>query len=145
MEGGAWWDALDPAKNGVSAAFNSAGAAIKNEFENPDSKLRKEIVPAVAHEFTDKGSDLRSKILPGASKALNVAAGVIPQLAPLAGAVGAAQKVNEGAAAIGFGKGDAHHAYPPSLVKLLVEKAARKEMRKRKREEDKGAFPSGLA
>ena len=145
MKGGAWWDALDPAKNGVSAAFNSAGAAIKNEFENPDSKLRKEIVPAVAHEFTDKGSDLRSKILPGASKALNVAAGVIPQLAPLAGAVGAAQKVNEGAAAIGFGKGDAHHAYPPSLVKLLVEKAARKEMRKRKREEDKGAFPSGLA
>jgi len=145
MKGGAWWDALDPAKNGVSAAFNSAGAAIKNEFENPDSKLRKEIVPAVAHEFTDKGSDLRSKILPGASKALNVAAGVIPQLAPLAGAVGAAQKVNEGAAAIGFGKGDAHHAYPPSLVKLLVEKAARKEMRKRKREEEKGAFPSGLA
>ena len=145
MKGGAWWDALDPAKNGVSAAFNSAGAAIKNEFENPDSKLRKDILPKVAHEFTDKGSDLRSKILPGASKALNMAAGVIPELAPLAGAVGAAQKVNQGAAAIGFGKGDAHHAYPPSLVKLLVEKAARKEMRKRKREEDKGAFPSGLA
>jgi hypothetical protein len=145
MKGGAWWDALDPAKNGVGAAFNSAGAAIKNEFENPDSKLRGEIIPAVAHEFTDKESDLRSKILPGASKALNVAAGVIPELAPLAGAVGAAQKVNQGAAAIGFGKGDAHHAYPPSLVKLLVEKAARKEMRKRKREEEKGAFPSGLA
>ena len=270
MVGGAWWDALDPNQNGVAAAFNSAGAAIKNEFENPQSKLRNEfenpqsklrgeILPAVGNEFTNSKSVLRKDILPIASKGLNAAAQIVPQLGPLAGVVGVAQAANEagawwdehvaptatgvainneltnpkstlrsevipaltsttpvsvllmnqltdpkstlrsktipaimdpksdlrtkhlpvGAAALnvvagtlpelgpvakvlntaqdvsetaamfGFGKsGGAHHAYPPSLLKLLhekAEKAARKERKRKRHAEKEKDFPSGLA
>ena len=270
MVGGAWWDALDPNQNGVAAAFNSAGAAIKNEFENPQSKLRNEfenpqsklrgeILPAVGNEFTNSKSVLRKDILPIASRGLNAAAQIVPQLGPLAGVVGVAQAANEagawwdehvaptatgvainneltnpkstlrsevipaltsttpvsvllmnqltdprstlrsktipasmdpksdlrtkhlpvGAAALnvvagtlpelgpvakvlntaqdvsetaamfGFGKsGGAHHAYPPSLLKLLhekAEKAARKERKRKRHAEKEKDFPSGLA
>jgi len=64
MSGGAWYDFLDPNKNGVANAFNSAGSAIKNEFVNPDSVLRKDIVPKVTNEITNPDSVLRSQVIP---------------------------------------------------------------------------------
>ena len=134
LKGGAWWDALDPAKNGVSAAFNSAGAAIKHEFEDPSSKLRSEIVPAIGHEFTDKSSDLRAKILPGAATALAAATASFPALAPLAAAAAAAQTANKTAASIGFGKGDASEHYPQSLKDLLERKKKEKGDKRERKE-----------
>ena len=74
LHGGAWWDFLDPAKNGLNASvadtkakFEDAGKKIKNEFENPDSKLRKVADPVIAkvkNEFENPDSKLRGEILP---------------------------------------------------------------------------------
>ncbi len=43
VEGGAWYDFLDPNKNGVGNLYNK----VKNEITNDDSILRREVVPAV--------------------------------------------------------------------------------------------------
>ena len=40
-KGGAWYDFLDPQKNG----FNDAMSKVSNEFTNPDSVLRGQIIP----------------------------------------------------------------------------------------------------
>ena len=71
LHGGAWYDFLDPAKNGLNASvadtkakFEEAGKKVKNEFVNPQSKLRGELLPKLAHELSDPDSDFRSKIIP---------------------------------------------------------------------------------
>jgi len=74
LHGGAWYDFLDPAKNGLNASvadtkakFEEAGKKIKNEFENPSSKLRKVADPVIAkvkNEFENPESKLRGDILP---------------------------------------------------------------------------------
>ena len=46
--GTGFFDFLDPEKNGLAASARATGAKIKNEFVNPDSVLRKQIIPKVA-------------------------------------------------------------------------------------------------
>jgi hypothetical protein len=67
LHGGAWYDFLDPAKNGLKASVEDTGNKIKNEFENPSSKLRQVVDPAVAkvkNEFENPDSKLRGEYLP---------------------------------------------------------------------------------
>lgn len=74
LHGGAWYDFLDPAKNGLNASvadtkakFEDAGKKIKNEFENPSSKLRQVADPVIAkvkNEFENPESKLRGEYLP---------------------------------------------------------------------------------
>jgi hypothetical protein len=74
LHGGAWYDFLDPAKNGLNASvadtkakFEDAGKKVKNEFENPSSKLRTTVDPAIAkvkNEFENPESKLRGEYLP---------------------------------------------------------------------------------
>lgn len=51
ISGGAWYDFLDPSKNGVGDAFNK----VKNEFTNPDSILRSQVLP-VAQQAAEVGA-----------------------------------------------------------------------------------------
>lgn len=103
-EGGAWYDVFDPQKNGVAQAFQP----LTNEFTNPDSVLRKEIVPKVVNEFKDPNSVLRGKVLPGAAAGLTSAAAALPAFAPallpLAAAADTAQAINMGAKQMGLGR-----------------------------------------
>ena len=115
--GGAWWDFLDPNKNGLNASiedtkhkFDDFGAKVKNEFVNPDSVLRKG-VDKVGHEFTDPNSLLRGTYLPEAAniagKVASVAdfiPGVGEIVGPIAGAIKGAQMANQAAKAVGYGK-----------------------------------------
>jgi len=64
--GGAWYDFLDPNKNGVANAFDPN----KNGFNDAMGK--------VAHEFTDPDSVLRGQIIPGAEQAAKYAAMAAP-------------------------------------------------------------------
>jgi hypothetical protein len=115
--GGAWWDFLDPNKNGLNASiedtkhkFDDFGAKVKNEFVNPDSVLRQG-VDKVGHEFTDPNSLLRGTYLPEAAniagKVASVAdfiPGVGEVVGPIATAIKGAQMANQAAKAVGYGK-----------------------------------------
>ena len=46
--GTGFFDFLDPEKNGLAASARATGAKIKNEFTNPNSVLRGQIIPNVA-------------------------------------------------------------------------------------------------
>jgi len=111
--GGAWYDFLDPNKNGVSNAFQKVG----NEFTNPDSVLRRgatDVGQKVGHEFTDSNSMLRGQILPEAAKYASYAAPVLDVAGTAVGLPGAgtmlsrglsaAQYANQGAKALGYGR-----------------------------------------
>jgi hypothetical protein len=59
MSGGAWYDFLDPHKNGIANEFNNPNSYLRqgvnkvsNEFTNPDSYLRRE------DGLLDKGADI---------------------------------------------------------------------------------------
>ena len=85
--GGAWWDFLNPAKNGVGDAFNK----VKNEFTNPNSELRGHILPEAA--------SIASKVAPFVSE--------IPIIGQAASAITAglkgAESANEAAQSVGAG------------------------------------------
>jgi hypothetical protein len=110
MSGGAWYDFLNPNKNGVGDAFNK----VKNEFVNPSSVLRHDVAPKIAHEFTDPNSVLRGKVLPEAAKYASYAAPVLDVAGTAVGLPGAgtmlsrglsaAQYANQGAKAMGYGR-----------------------------------------
>jgi hypothetical protein len=83
LHGGAWWDFLDPNKNGVRKWFSDTASKVKNEFVNPQSVLR-------------------AKIVPGFQKVAKFAAPIIDAVVPGQGAVVSgigdiAQGVNKGA------------------------------------------------
>ena len=54
-KGGAWYDFLDPQKNG----FNDAMKKVGNEFTNPNSILRGQVLPAV-----EQGAKVVSAVAP---------------------------------------------------------------------------------
>jgi len=65
-KGGAWYDFLDPQKNGVANAFdpnkngfNDAMKKVGNEFTNPNSILRGQVLPAV-----EQGAKVVSAVAP---------------------------------------------------------------------------------
>jgi len=92
LHGGAWWDFLDPEKNGFNKAFDparnglnawgaEAGRKIKNEFVNPDSDLNKwgrEAGKKIENEFVNPDSVLRSQVLPIATQVGDVVLPFIP-------------------------------------------------------------------
>ena len=86
--GGAWWDFLDPSKNGVGNAFN----AVKNEFVNPDSMLRGTILP--------EAGDIAGKV----AAATAFIPGVGEVVAPLATGIKAAATANDMAKSVGLGR-----------------------------------------
>jgi hypothetical protein len=114
LRGGAWWDFLDPAKNGVANAFdpnkngvaklaNDARAGIedtynkaKNEVVNPDSKLRGEIIPMAGQVASTLNK------IPGFQE--------IPGLGELSTAVQYGAKANDVARSLGFGEKESHGA-----------------------------------
>ena len=98
--GGAWWDFLNPSKNGVGDAFNK----VKNEFVNPDSTLRGQVIPKIGNEFTDPNSVLRGQVIPIAGKIASLP-GVqfIPGIGQIASGIKLAANVNTAAKALGFG------------------------------------------
>ena len=51
--------AFDPNQNGVAQAFQP----LTNEFTNPNSILRSDIVPKLEHEVSDPNSVFRSQVL----------------------------------------------------------------------------------
>lgn len=105
VHGGAWWDFLDPKKNGVANAFQDFGAKVKNEFVNPQSFLRTK----VQNEFTNPESVLRGKVLPVAARVGQFIAPALNAAVPGAGTaistgLSAAQGANQQAKAFGFGR-----------------------------------------
>ena len=121
--GGAWYDFLDPNKNGVGNAFNK----VKNEFVNPDSVLRRGVADAAqktGHEFTDPNSILRGQVLPEAAKYASYAAPVLDVAGTAVGLPGAgtmlsrglsaAQYANQGAKALGYGRNGKKRRAPAS-------------------------------
>jgi hypothetical protein len=108
LSGGAWYDFLDPNKNGVANAFNSAGSAIKNEFVNPDSVLRRDVLNPVANQITDPNSVLRSQVIPIGSQVAGYAEPFLDMAVPgLGEGVNAGFKAlnyaNKGANMLGYG------------------------------------------
>ena len=101
--GGAWWDFLDPSKNGVGNAFN----AVKHEIVDPDSELRGTIIPEVGN--------IAGKVAAAAS----VIPGVGEIVAPIAAAVKAVSTANDMAKSAGFG---ARKSRPPTAHNLAVKK-----------------------
>jgi hypothetical protein len=97
MSGGAWYDFLDPQKNGIA-----------NEFNNPNSVLRAKVLPKVAHEFKDPNSVLRGKVIPIGAKVASYAQPFVDAAVPGLGTAintgfKAANYANEGAKALGYG------------------------------------------
>jgi hypothetical protein len=107
IHGGAWWD-------DVRNAFNDFGSKVKNEFENPGSKLRGELLPALGNEFTNPESKLRGEILPKVAEYSEKAAPFVDMAGTYFGVPGvgtaisqgakAAQQANQGAKTLGFGR-----------------------------------------
>lgn len=89
--GGAWYDFLDPNKNGVANAFQKVG----NEFTNSDSVLRKTVLP--------KASQYAAYAAPVLDVA-GTAVGLPGAGTMLSRGLSVAQKANEGAKAMGFGR-----------------------------------------
>lgn len=48
LHGGAWYDFLDPKKNGVGKLYNTAKAGAINQIKDPDSIFRSKIIPYAA-------------------------------------------------------------------------------------------------
>lgn len=97
MSGGSFWDDIqhafsdevwNPQKNGVAQAFNDFGQSVKQEFVDPNSTLRGQILPGAA------------KVMSG----LTAIPGVGEVLAPITGLVDAAQAANQAAKSVGLGK-----------------------------------------
>jgi hypothetical protein len=86
--GGAWWDFLDPSKNGVGDAFNK----VKNEFVNPDSMLRGTILP--------EAGDIAGKV----AAATAFIPGLGEVVAPVAAGIKAAATANNMAKGVGLGR-----------------------------------------
>jgi hypothetical protein len=89
--------------------FEDIGNKIKNEFVNPNSVLRHDIVPKVEHEFQDKDSILRGKVIPIGAKVAQVAQPFLDAGVPgLGTAINTGFKVanyaNQGANALGYGR-----------------------------------------
>jgi hypothetical protein len=104
MEGGAWYDFLDPNKNGVGATFNK----VKNEFVNPSSVLRHDIAPKIANEFTNPNSILRDKVVPIGAQVAQYASPFIDAALPGVGTAintgfKAANYANKAAKMAGYG------------------------------------------
>ena len=64
--------AFDPNQNGVAQAFQP----LTNEFTNPNSILRTDIVPKIENEVQNPDSVFRTQVLPAMVKAAEVAATV---------------------------------------------------------------------
>jgi hypothetical protein len=103
--GGAWWDFLDPNKNGVAAAFQDFGAKAKNEFVNPESVLRGKVLPVAAKV----GSVLAPVI-----NAAGTAVGVPGVGTAISTGLNAAQGVNQEAKNFGYGRGGKKKRAPAS-------------------------------
>ena len=76
--GGEWWDVFDPNKNGVAAAFQPAAiqqafAPLTNEFTNPNSVLRSDLLPKLQNELVNPDSVFRAEIIPAAQTAAALA------------------------------------------------------------------------
>jgi len=95
IHGGAWYDFLDPRKNGVARAFEDFGAKTKNEFVNPDSILRGKILPTAA-----KVGTVLAPVINAASSAFG-APGVGTAISS---GLNTAEGVNQGAKSIGLGR-----------------------------------------
>ena len=106
-KGGAWWDFLDPNKNGLSASVQRSNSAIANEFTNPNSNLAN-FGKKVGNEFTDPNSVLRKDVLPIAGDVASILAmavpGVGPELSLGIKAVQMANRANKVAGLLGVGK-----------------------------------------
>ena len=108
------WDWLDPNKNGVANAFDprqngvgNAYNAVKNEFVNNKSKLRREIL----NEFVNNKSKLRGDILPEAAKwagRINEVTKYLPYIGQATNAINTgiqgAERANKAAKSVGLGK-----------------------------------------
>jgi hypothetical protein len=102
LKGGAWWDFLDPNKNGVGNAFNT----VKHEFVDSDSGLRQGLSKAgdavvdagkaVGNQFTDPNSVLRGTVLPAAAKYSAYAAPVLDVAGTAFGVPGAGEMLTAG-------------------------------------------------
>jgi len=89
--GGAWYDFLDPSKNGVASAFQKVG----NEFTDPNSVLRGRVLPEVS-----KYASMAAPVLDVAGTAVGLpGAGTM-----LSRGLDVAQKANQGAKALGYGR-----------------------------------------
>lgn len=103
-EGGAWYDFLDPNKNGVAHAFSDE---VWNPQKNGVAQAFNKFGSEVGNEFTDPNSTLRGTVLPNATKVLG-ALSFVPGLgeitAPLAAAASAAQAANSTAKNFGLGR-----------------------------------------
>ena len=128
LSGGAWYDFLDPHKNGVANAFdpnknglaqsvrdtgaklNDFGAKVKNEFVNNDSALRQKFLNPTANQFTDPNSVLRGQVIPIGAQVAQYAQPFIDMAVPGAGTAlnygfKAANYANRGAKMLGYGTG----------------------------------------
>ena len=92
-EGGAWWDVLDPAKNGLTASVNASNEKIKNDVNASNEKIK--------NEFVNPDSVLRKKVLPVARK---LVAPVGNALGSFYGMPDAGSKVDKGLSMVGLGK-----------------------------------------
>lgn len=90
VRGGAWYDFLDPHKNGVGNLYNK----VKHEVVTPDSVLRGQYIPKAA-SFADKAL-AASAVVPGLGQIV----------APVAAGVKAVAKANDVAKAFGYGRYD---------------------------------------
>jgi hypothetical protein len=110
LSGGAWYDFLDPNKNGVGDAFNK----VKHEFVDSDSGLRQGLSTAgnaVAGQFTDPNSVLRGQVIPIGAQVAQYASPFIDAVAPGAGTAlnygfKAANYANKGAQMLGYGESE---------------------------------------
>lgn len=97
LHGGAWWDFLDPNKNGVGAAFNTAKAGVEHAandaragIEDAANETRAGVEKAANEtraQVVDPNSVLRSKVIPIASKVLGYVPGPIGEVAQGIGAL----------------------------------------------------------
>jgi len=113
LHGGAWYDIFKP--ENIKRSFEDFGQKVKNEFENPRSKLRGEILPAVGrefesagravadvgkkvgNEFVNPGSVLRTKVIPKTAGVLTALAPVIDVASTAAGFPGVGTMLSRGA------------------------------------------------
>lgn len=92
----------------IKRGFEDMGSKIKNEFVNPNSVLRHDVVPKVAHEFQDPDSILRGKVIPIGAQVAQYASPFIDAVVPGAGTAinygfKAANYANKGAKMLGYG------------------------------------------
>lgn len=113
-EGSGFMDWITGAWNTVKDGVTDAANKVANEFTNPDSVLRTGVSDAagkVANEFTNPDSVLRGQVLPDAASIVNKVTPflqeipIVGEVADAAdGALNIAQKANEAAKAVGYGR-----------------------------------------